>query len=317
MSLFSNKHKKSKFSRKTILKIKKKKYRKPISFLNRQKNNAKFKAIKKKRNSSIRKLSKLFAYNTETKLPNIVNIYTILAVVLFVIISLAYFFFFTSYFKVTTIQVYEGDQLTSNMQIRKLVEPLRNQNMIFIESNKISSLLSKEIDNMAEIKIHKQYPKTIAIYYRKFEDIANLIGYNQLLKQETKYILNETGVITEVDRYKPDLPLIKIYTEKNYQLGDQVISQEKINYILASIELFKSKFDMEISGTTYLPTAREVHLTTDRGFKVWLDMTQDYEKQLQKLKNAIPKIDIYSQQFQYIDLRIESANGDKIIFKRA
>lgn len=80
--------------------------------------------------------------------------------------------------------------------------------------------------------------------------------------------------------------------------------------------MFTERFDIQVFEAAYLLEAREVHLITNQGFNVWLDMEQDLETQLNKLKNAIPKIDIYKDPLEYIDLRIESANGDKIIFKR-
>ena len=37
---------------------------------------------------------------------------------------------------------------------------------------------------------------------------------------------------------------------------------------------------------------------------------------LKKLKKALVKLDIYTEDLQYIDLRIAGGNGDKIIYKR-
>ena len=61
---------------------------------------------------------------------------------------------------------------------------------------------------------------------------------------------------------------------------------------------------------------REFHLKTEAGFYVWLDMTTDVETQLKKLKRALPKLDIYKEPLQYIDLRIAGAESEKVIFKR-
>jgi len=315
-SLFGDK-KKSFFSDKTKKKADEKKYKSPVSFLNRNTIRKKFKKIKSKRNSKTRKLSKLFAYNTETKLPNIVNIYTIAASLFFIILGILYFLFFTTYFQLKTIQIYEGEALSSNKQIRKLVDPIRKQNLLLIPKDKVAILLQNEVANMDQVRIQKKYPDTLIIQYQKFAEVANLINFNQNTEETQKFIINEIGIITESNRNDPGLKIIRTQSKKNYQLGDQILKREHIVYILASIQFFQEKFNLEVTETKFLPTARELHLKSERGFYVWLDITQKYETQIQKLKNAIPKIDIYSDNFQYIDLRIESAKGDKIIYKRA
>jgi len=315
-SLFGDK-KRSAFSDKTRKKADQKKYKKPVSYLNRNTIRQKFKKIKSKRNSNTRKLAKLFAYNTETKLPNIVNIYTIAATLIFLILSILYFLFFTNHFQLKTIQIYEGQALSSNKEIRKLIDPLHNKNLLLIPKDKVSILLHNEIENMNQVKIQKKYPNTLIIEYQKFSEVANLINKNQTNDNIQKFIINEIGIITESERNDPSLKIINTQSDKNYQLGDQILKKEQISYILEATSFFQEKLNLEITETKFLPVARELHLKTERGFYIWLDITQKYEDQIQKLKNAIPKIDIYSDNFQYIDLRIESAKGDKIIYKRA
>jgi hypothetical protein len=49
---------------------------------------------------------------------------------------------------------------------------------------------------------------------------------------------------------------------------------------------------------------------------VWLDLTVDIPQQLGKLKRTLPKLDIYHEPLEYIDLRIAGAESEKVIFKR-
>lgn len=310
MALFP---KKSKFKKSTLQKAERKKYKKPVSILHKNKRSIKA----KRRQNTIRKLTKLIQPKQALRENPGFSKFTLIAVISFIILGTIYVIFFTSLFEIKKIQIFEGEQETTNVQVRKLVEPIRGKNILFVDSDAISRTLRSEIDNISAIAIKKLPPKTIKITYAKFENVANLINVNTKKNNErTKQIVNETGVITQKGKSNIDLPNISIQREGEYELSDQAISQSKLNYILQAIQMFTEKFDIQVFEAAYLREAREVHLITNKGFNVWIDMEQDLEKQLNKLKNAIPKIDIYKDNFEYIDLRIESANGDKIIYKR-
>ena len=72
---------------------------------------------------------------------------------------------------------------------------------------------------------------------------------------------------------------------------------------------------MQVLEIDYLRRARELHLLTERYFYVWLDLSQDLDKQLLKLKKALNELNIYEADLDYIDLRISGQNGEKVIYK--
>ena len=73
---------------------------------------------------------------------------------------------------------------------------------------------------------------------------------------------------------------------------------------------------MQLIHSIYKPVEREVHLKTEKDFAIWLDLGKTYEQQLDKLKRTLERLDIYNTPLQYIDLRISSQTGEKIIFRR-
>jgi hypothetical protein len=113
------------------------------------------------------------------------------------------------------------------------------------------------------------------------------------------------------------LPIIQIKKEGSLRMGSTVISPDRLAFALEAIQSFEEKFGMKVIHGIYLNVEREFHLETERKFYVWLDMTMDLDYQLNKLKQALPKLDIYEENLDYIDLRISGINGEKIIFKRA
>ena len=95
-----------------------------------------------------------------------------------------------------------------------------------------------------------------------------------------------------------------------------VIDKDKLEYILNAIYDYEELFGMKVLSAEYKPREREVHIKTERNFVVWLDTSITLEKQYDKLKKATADLNIYTENLEYIDLRISSANGDRVIFKR-
>ncbi len=101
------------------------------------------------------------------------------------------------------------------------------------------------------------------------------------------------------------------------EINEELISQDMLTVLLETAESFEGKFDMEVLEIHYLKRAREMHLYTERYFSVWIDLTQDIDLQLAKLKKALTEIKIYDAPLEYIDLRISGQNGEKVIYKLA
>lgn len=98
-------------------------------------------------------------------------------------------------------------------------------------------------------------------------------------------------------------------------INEELIPEETLEILLETVNSFEGKFDMEVLEIHYLKRARELHLYTERYFFVWIDLTQDPELQLTKLKKALTEIDIYAAPLEYIDLRISGQNGEKVIYR--
>jgi cell division septal protein FtsQ len=96
---------------------------------------------------------------------------------------------------------------------------------------------------------------------------------------------------------------------------EALIDKETLNMLLQAKSDFEGKFDMSIIRIEYLKKARELHLHTERGFTVWIDLTKDLASQLNKLKKALTELNIYEANIDYIDLRISGQNGEKVIYK--
>lgn len=307
-------YKKSKFSSKTKDKFAKLKYKSNATMLHKPKNRKKKKLKKLPNLKNIPK--KLFKANANVNKPQTYSSKKILVFVIGIILLLCYLLFFTGFSNIKNIIVLEGEIESENNQVRRLVEPLRDKNLLLVKTDIVKQSLKNQIDNLAELEVKKKFPKTVVVRFAKFEKVANLTNYVGPQRVKKNFIINSTGVLMEKDVINQNLPFISLASVKGFNLGDHVITEENLKYMLEAKSEYEEKFNMRISEITFLDKAREVHLYTEKNFNIWLDLEIPYKDQLTKLKNAIPKIDIYNDNLDYIDLRIQSAQGEKLIFKR-
>ena len=228
-----------------------------------------------------------------------------------------YFIFISSYFKVKDIKF--ADQSFTNQvladEITSSIDNAINKNIIFLEIAELETKITSLFPELETIQIKKDYPSDLIIEFSEYPLIANVINESTTIRKN--YIINSIGFAIKEDLESPELPYIKIESDEPINTEIAVIEKLKLNYILDSKTYFEEKFGMKITRIEFKPTAREVHLFTERNFFIWLDIQVPYEDQFKKLKKALVKLDIYKENLEYIDLRIAGSNGDKIIYKRS
>jgi len=231
------------------------------------------------------------------------------------IISIFYLLFFSNIFKVQKI-----DNINNTIETKALSDKIKSElrynlskNLILLNSQKTAEQLIKKFPELETIEIQKKFPNTLAFKFDEFPLSANLIVESSNLKKT--YILNSLGFIIKENYENPTLPFIKMQTEEAINPDKKAIDKETLEYIISARQYFEEKFGMKVKEVIYKPIPRELHLLTERDFYIWLDIQQDYEEQLQKLKKASSEIDIYNEDIEYIDLRISVLNGSKIILK--
>ncbi len=239
-----------------------------------------------------------------------------LAFFLAIFILLFYWLFFSGYFKVAEVQVinetFENEILTE--KIHENLENLMGKTILFVNPEKVETQILSSFPELEKITAKTKYPSTLTITFQQYDLVANVINQSSVIKKS--YIVNSIGYIVREDFENPSFPYIVIKSDEPINTETQAIETKRLSYILESIEYFQDKFGMRIKEVEYKPIPREVHLLTERDFKIWLDIQHSYEGQLRKLKKASVKLDIHKENLEYIDLRIAGGSGDKIIYKR-
>lgn len=250
--------------------------------------------------------------SAKPKTKKIFNIVFIAVVLIFSIYSI----FFSGFFNIKTISV-EANDLENEAVAQKIEQKIGGvlgKNIIFTSTTDLESTVLKSFSELEEINISKNYPNTIQVNFKEYPLAANLINESSTLKKT--YIINSIGYVVKEDYENPSLPYIREKTDEPINPKEAAIDRAKLKIILNTIQYFEDKFGMKVKEVVYKPIAREIHLLTERDFYIWLDIQQSTEEQLKKLKKALVKLNIYEDNFAYIDLRISGNNGDKIIYKR-
>ncbi len=231
-----------------------------------------------------------------------------------IIIALLYTTIFSAFFEMEKWKIYGDDIVQENSKFEEFLRVYKGKNLVFIDTGKIEETIKKQYPEIKTLTVKKVFPDTLVMDYENYPEIANV--FNLVGDTQKKFIVNEIGLLVEEDYENPNLPYIKVKTEKSLGLHDYAFPKETLEYTLDAIYDFEEIFGMNILDAEYWKREREVHLKTERGFYIWLDTNLTLQEQYSKLKEALPKLNIYTENLAYIDLRISSVNGERVIFKR-
>lgn len=241
----------------------------------------------------------------------------IIIAVLAVISGCMYLFFFSKVFLIQEIAIQTDELLLAQekQEILQEVTGLKGKNLTLVKNQEWEEKLKKNHRDFARVEIKKRFPKKIIIQFERYPLVANIFLKSPDVQR--KYIVNAVGLVSQVDIENPGLPyIIMESSEKGKKKNEEIISQERLTYLLNAIRRFEKIFGIKVVDVIYKTIEREAHIRTEKKFFVWLDMEQELDHQLLKLKRVIGKLDIYNWNLAYIDLRIGGKEGEKIIFKR-
>lgn len=230
---------------------------------------------------------------------------------------LLYVIFLTPAFEIQEIQVEGGaDTEIEQQAIREYLQDQLGQNLLRFNPNEHEDEMSEAYPHLKNVKITRDFFHTIYARLESYPDRANIQVKNEDGSLDL-YIVNELGYVSSEGSNEklPTLVMDTSGTEPSEEETPELIDQEILETLIQSQELFEAKFGMDILEVHYIKRAREVHLLTERYFFVWIDLQQDIELQLIKLKQAMTELDIYDTELEYIDLRISGQQGEKVIYK--
>lgn len=241
---------------------------------------------------------------------------TILGLAIILLGISIYGIFFSNYLSIKEISLKNKELENQNIgdKIKNSISETLGKNIFLVDTKALSLKVLTAFPELEKVTLSKKYPSTILIDFSEYPLVANVVNESSEVKKS--YIINAIGFAVKENYEDKNLPYIKIKSEEPINPQNSIIEPSNLAYILNAKDYFEEKFGMRILEIIYKPTAREIHLLTEKKFYIWLDIQRPFEQQFKKLKKALVKLDIYKDPFEYIDLRIAGNNGDKIIYKR-
>jgi len=256
-------------------------------------------------NEKTNTIAKLF-----TKLP--VKAYGIFALALFLLAF--YSVFLTDYFVIKQVVLLENGKLSANAGLNQLASRFLGKNLFLVGQTEVVEKFGNFSASLSDLRLNRDFPDKLSIEIAEIPVIANLaVTVDGTAKN---YTINRSGLIVGIGTTEPKLPTLNVRASSFPSSKDPYIESDLLTLILETKSYFEQTLKLKVVELNYLLIARELHLKTETGFVVWIDLGYDPKKQINKLRDAESKLGFREQKYEYFDLRITGATSDRIIFKK-
>lgn len=222
-------------------------------------------------------------------------------------LTIMWSFFFSPFFKITEIKLPENDFITTN-DIYKLIissAPLNfGENIFILSKNQIKSGLAAAFPAITDIGIKKELFHGLTINFEK------RIQIGIWCHSANCYYFDKEGIIFKEAPQTEGALILKIddFEKKEVSLGDQVLSNEQLTFIIKFNNKIIENNQFKIIEFKIAPSANfDLEAITDRGWSIYLDQNQDPVLEANNLFTILNEvIKNQASNLEYIDLRLPS-----------
>ncbi len=237
-----------------------------------------------------------------------------------VISSIAYFVFFSAFFKITEIQV-EHDRVTVQTTFNpSFFSSLIGNNIFLVSEADVQSVVAQISSPVKSISLRRKFPSTLVI---------ELVGHPVVARTKWlggDYYITEDGFLVSSSRDESlVLPFItlnivsqKVTDEEDTSeasilsfgqvfsdtFSDRVVDPRDLQTILLLLERFRQEFELEILEASYSHVAHEVAIRTLSGTTILFDLSKSLDNQFYKLWALSKKFKFADGKPSRVDLRI-------------
>ena len=239
------------------------------------------------------------------------NFYLILSIL--VAGGLVYLCFFSNFFKIKKITIVNNKDVQLN-QVEEIINPILSyprflifpgNNIFLVARENIKTALSSKIFQIENLEIKKKYPDVLKIVV--YEKEPKLIWVTQ---DKTYFVDKEGEICYEISSEllnNTELPIVHDNLGKEVKPKDKVLNEE----VITAIENIQKRFQVKTENKILyfeVPAAMasEIHVKTEKGFKVYFSCQRNIDVQLDDLQAVIAhQVKDQVGHINYIDLRIE------------
>ena len=217
--------------------------------------------------------------------------------VLAIVVSLSYFLFFHSFFKIGKIEI-SGNEKLKTEQIQSLIEKDKNIFLFNIEKNKKKIL--ENFPEITELLLEKDFPRSIKIQVEERKPAA-LFCQNQ-----EYFFIDKTGIVYEKAESSNMLKIKNSTFDRELKLGDQVLSENQLNQILYIESRIENDLEIQIE-LAEIVSAMRLNIQISEGWQIYFNIQRDIVWQLTELELILEKkLPLEKREkLEYIDLRFD------------
>lgn len=224
----------------------------------------------------------------------------IMGLVIFGMAAFIVFAVFSPYFDLKQIVVSRDNPNIEAEAIEAVLADFYGQNLLFLDKDLLKDTLSNAFPAFRTITISEIWPASITL---KIE--LSPPAYTLLNQENADFrVVSEDGVILS-DKPSESLPLISVFDySKPLTVGERFVEKETLDQIRLAEQIMTTQIKIPVAERALYPTARELHLVSDRGTAFWIDLQLDIEGQLKKIDYGANRMNLFSRNVEHVDLRI-------------
>lgn len=237
------------------------------------------------------------------------------ALVSVTLIAAAYLVFFSGFFTIASVSVQRDALTTSVPLIQSALSDVVGCNLLLVSSGALEERLYSAFPEVKAFEVDKLLPRTIKVTITEYPVVAKLREQTT----GTVWLLNEIGQVVKKES-PATLPIIDYRNAYQFPFSDVeqqftalthlqdgaiALAAKDVRFILEANEHLRTKFSIGSKEMPFYPLERELHIHTDRGWQVWLDMDQDVAAQLDRLAITAGQFNAASSRLAYADLRVK------------
>lgn len=203
-------------------------------------------------------------------------------------------------FRLDIISVERTSPFADPLLVEETLQEFRGTNMLFLRKSDIVASLTAVMPEVRDIELIEDWPRSLLVRVGAAKPMYNVFN----VETANFSVISEDGFVLS-DQSIEGLPVIKIrQREETILIRERVLTQKQLQQIYTAEGILDAELRLPINSVEVLLAANELHLISRGDMAIWIDLSYSVEEQLEKLQTAEEKIQLYSDAFDHIDLRI-------------
>ncbi|MCK5460748.1 hypothetical protein KAI58_02085 [Candidatus Gracilibacteria bacterium] len=210
------------------------------------------------------------------------------------------FSIFSPYFNLKKISIIRDNPNIDIEKIETSLQEFYGENLLFLSHEDIEKQLLNTFLEFRKIDISENWPSEMQIKITISPPLFTLFN----IETANFSVISEDGIILS-EKPQSQLVVLKIQEYKKTLFpGEKFTKKETLDKIKQAKFALEHQIKLPIKEILFFPTARELHIISEKDTAIWIDLQLEIEPQIRKLELSTNEIGLFSKNIKHIDLRI-------------